>query len=243
MLHTWTRDLRFHPHLHCIVTGGGLSADAQRWIATSPDFLFPVRVASALFRGKLLAALRELVGQRRLVVPDPQGFAQLSHTLYRKSWVVYAKPPFGGPEHVFSYLSRYTHRIAISNYRLLSANNQAVCFRTHHGQSATLHPLHFLRRFVQHVLPSGFVRIRHFGLLASRNVSTKLQTASRLLAAGSVRMPKRLRRPPVEWRILFAELTGIDLRVCPRCGQRSLQRRALPPARAPPEPTINPRAA
>jgi hypothetical protein len=243
VLHTWTRELRFHPHLHCIVTGGGLSTDAQRWIATSPDFLFPVHVASALFRGKLLAALRDSVDHGRLLVPDLQGFSQLCDALYRKRWVVYCKPPFGGPEHVFRYLSRYTHRIAISNHRLQSVTAQAVRFRTRHGQSATLEPLHFLRRFIQHVLPAGFVRIRHYGLLASRNVSTRLRAASHLLAAGSVRRPKRLRRTPVDWRALFAELTGIDLRVCPRCGRRSLERRNLPPARAPPGPATTPRAA
>jgi hypothetical protein len=101
VLHTWTRDLRLHCHLHCIVTGGGLSSDGRRWVPTSPDFLFPVHVASALFRGKFLAALRESVAQGRLVVPEPQGLAQLCDTLHRTSWVVYSKPPFGGADHVF----------------------------------------------------------------------------------------------------------------------------------------------
>jgi hypothetical protein len=240
VLHTWTRELTYHPHLHCVVSGGGLASDRCRWVGTSPDFLFPVHVASALFRGKFLAGLRQLVALHQVDVRQP---THLLQALYRKSWVVYTKPPFGGPEHVFRYLGRYTHRTAITNYRLLSVSSEAVRFRTRHRQCATLSPREFLRRFVQHVLPPRYVRIRHYGLLASRNATTRLATARSLLAAGAASTPKRLRQPAPDWRQHFAELTGTDLDRCPRCGHRALKRTALPAVRAPPQSVPAPRAA
>jgi hypothetical protein len=168
VLHTWTRDLRFHPHVHCIVTGGGLSPDGERWISTRPGFLLPVRVLGALFRGKFLARLVRLYdkGELRLAGPpsalaNPARFARLRDKLYRTRWVVYAKQPFGGPEQVFRYLGRYTHRVGLSNRRLVSLDERGVTFRTRGEGTVALSPDEFLRRFLLHVLPRRFVKIRH----------------------------------------------------------------------------------
>ena len=224
ILHTWTRKLHYHPHLHCVVTGGGLSPDQQRWLGTPPDFLFPVHVAAALFRGKVLAALRD-----RLT-------AALRDQLYRTRWVVYCKPPFGGPDQVFEYLGRYTHRVGISNRRLLRIENDTVTFQTKHGQTETCSRVEFLRRFVQHVLPRQFVRIRHYGLLASRNVPTRLHRARACLDGGTTFTPRRLRRRTRDWRAWYRTVTGIDLGTCPRCKHRGLECHPLAAARAPPAP-------
>ena len=235
ILHTWTRDLRFHPHLHTVVTGGGLAPDGERWIATPRDFLFPVYVAGALFRGKLLASLQHLFRTGELAPPDD--CRQLLDRLYRQRWVVYSKPPFGGPEHVFRYLGRYTHRIAISNHRLLDVGLDHVTFATKHGAKTTLPPVDFLRRFRQHVMPPGYVRIRHYGLLASRNVATKLAAARSLLNRGRLSVRRRLRRRHTDdWRALMLALTGIELRLCPRCQGHTLRRLPLAAARSPPTP-------
>jgi hypothetical protein len=235
VLHTWTRDLRFHPHVHCIVTGGGLSLDGERWVPTRPAFLFPVHVIGALFRGKFLARLDRAYdrGELRLEGPaaqlaDRSRFDRLRDKLYKKRWVVYAKPPFGGPEQVFRYLGRYTHRVGLSNRRLVSFDEHRVTFRTHGERTVTTSPLEFLRRFVLHVLPKGFVKIRHHGLMAASNVSTRLAVARRLLDCGptgeaSLKSPLLL---PHFGEILLA-LTGIDIRLCPRCGVGTMLRHPL----------------
>ncbi len=243
VLHTWTRELRFHPHAHCIVSGGGLSLDQQRWVPAPADFLFPVRVLGALFRGKLLDALARARRLGRLALPDSiaddRALRRRLDRLYRQSWVVYAKRPFGGPEQVYRYLGRYTHRIAISNARLLSDDKRGVTFRTRGGLTATLPRGQFVRRFLDHVLPSGFVKIRHSGLLASGNVGSRLESARRLLA-GPAELPTEV-TPELDddFRHVMLRTTGLDLRECPVCRQRSLERRPLPsralaPARAPP---------
>ncbi len=239
ILHTWTRELRFHPHLHAVVTGGGLASDGERWLATPRDFLFPVHVAGALFRGKLLAGLQALLDDGAIATPDD--WPALRDRLYHHRWVAYCEPPFGGPEHVFRYLGRYTHRIAISNHRLLDVDDDHVTFATKHGKRATLHPTDFLRRFLQHVMPPGYVRIRHYGLLASRNVGTKLAAARGLLRGERGFVPRRLRRRPADdWRDLMLALTGVELRLCPRCRTLTLRRLPLASARAPPtaDPTM-----
>jgi hypothetical protein len=224
VLHTWTRKLHYHPHLHCVVTGGGLSLDQDRWLSTPPDFLFPVRVAAALFRGKVLAALRDRLSP------------VLRDQLYRRRWVVYCKPPFGGPDRVFEYLGRYTHRVGISNRRLLRIEDDTVTFATKHGQTETCSRVEFLRRVVQHVLPRQFVRIRHYGLLASRNVPTRLRRAQHCLQTAGAVIPRRLRRRARDWHAWYHSITGIDLRACPRCKYPGLERRPLAAARAPPQP-------
>jgi hypothetical protein len=234
VLHTWTRDLRFHAHVHCIVTGGGLTPDGSAWKSTRRDYLFPVNVLSKLFRGKLVAALDEAYRDGRLNVrgvdgfvdvPDPDSaWRRLRKKLYRTKWVSYAKPPFDSAEAVYQYLGRYTHRVGLSNNRLISATDDAVIFRTWGEETAELAPHEFLRRFLQHVLPDGFVKLRHYGLLAPGNVNTKLATAKRLLEACSPSTsPAPSSSPaapePVEdWRQLLMRLTGIDLALCPNCG-------------------------
>ena len=182
VLHTWSQTLRHHPHLHCLVPAGGLALDHSRWVATRRRFFLPVRVLSRMFRGKLLAFLRHATGAATYVSPaswlnSPPHvhFTLCSVPLRRTEWVVYSKPPFGGPEHVLKYLARYTHRVAISNGRLLTLENGQVRFRwrdsRHNNRSSvmTLDAVEFIRRFLLHVLPSRFVKIRHFGLLANRN--------------------------------------------------------------------------
>ena len=237
VLHTWTRELRFHPHVHSIVTGGGLSLDGERWVETKPDFLFPVRVIGAFFRGKFLDRLVHAYerGQLRLegsaaVLADRDRFARLRDKLYKMRWVVYAKRPFGGPEQVFRYLGRYTHRVGLSNRRLVSLDERGVTFRTRAEQTATLTPHEFLRRFVLHVLPKGFVKIRHHGLMAPSHVSTRLVVARRLLEAAAPKTAPAAApaepRAPRDFRELLLALTGVDLRLCPRCGA-TLIRRAL----------------
>jgi hypothetical protein len=244
VLHTWRRDLGLHPHLHCVVTGGGLSRDAQRWVSTRLGFLFPVRVLAALFRGKFLDALASLNdrGQLKLTgacepLADPREFHRLLGKLYTKHWVVYSKPPFGDARAVFAYLGRYTHRIAISNARLLDVSDHAVRFRTRHAKAATLHPVEFLRRLMLHVLPKGFVRIRHFGLLAPSNVPTKLEAARSLLAPRAEQPasppPPPSRQPPAadrdvpDYIQLYRDLTGVDLMLCPKCGANGMHAQPL----------------
>ena len=233
VLHTWTRDLQLHPHVHAIVTGGGLVPGTGRWIAARPQFFLPIHVLGAMLRGKVLATLRTAYDCGKLdlgggcaPLNDPEAFKCLLDGLYAKKWVVYAKRPFGGPEQVFEYLGRYTHRTGISNQRLLSMDDQAVRFRTRDDKVATLAPDEFIRRFLLHVLPKGFVKIRHFGLLASGNVNTRLVAARRALGAKDP--PSRT---PLGWREHLIRLTGIDPTLCPCCGAK-LVRRALSNASA-----------
>ena len=247
VLHTWTRDLRFHPHVHCIVTGGGLARDQGQWVPAPRDFLFPVQVIGALFRDKFMAGLQELLRKGKLHDDATERAARRRRQrLYKTSWVVYAKRPFGGPEQVFRYLGRYTHRVAISNARLVSMDDQAVVFRTRGSDTAALPPTEFIGRFLQHILPSGFVKIRHFGLLASRNVNTKLEGARALLPAAAPvpsngefadddGLPVGPIDPNLPWPALLLALTGHDVLLCPRCQQRAIVRQLLPPARASPE--------
>ena len=235
VLHTWTRDLRFHPHIHCIVTAGGLAEDNARWVHSHPRFLFPVHVMGSLVRGKMMAALRRLerddvfAGFEPFDIPD--GFDRMMQRLAATRWVVYAKAPFAGPDHVVRYLGRYTHRVGIANSRLLNVTGRAVTFRTKHGKSVTLAPLEFLRRLVQHILPHRFVKIRHFGLHAPANVNTRLVTAHRLLAPADSPAPDNHAAEPVAipWYELLRNLIGRDVRECPVCGAR-LDPIALAPA-------------
>jgi hypothetical protein len=250
VLHTWTRELVFHPHLHCVVTGGGLTADGTEWRSSKRDFLLPVHVMGALFRGKMCAKLREAHGRGHLDVGpepvDPEGFSILLDRLQRRDWVVYAKRPFGGAEQVVRYLGRYTHRIGISNHRIVSLHQGKVTFRTKSGKAITLDAQDFLARFIQHVLPPRFVKIRHYGLMASSHATTKLEVARGLLNASPKVVPDGPSVPlsgtpdaALPWHELLHQLTGIDLRRCPACGAIAVVRRPLDDphtlARAPPE--------
>jgi Putative transposase/Transposase zinc-binding domain len=247
VLHTWTRDLRFHPHVHIIVTGGGLALDERAWINVKGGrYLFPVEVLSALFRGKFLDKLDHAYkqGALRLNGPaahlaDPAAWARLRHHLYRKEWVVYAKRPFGGVEQVFSYLGRYTHRVGISNQRLESIDETGIRFRTKNGKTATLSPDEFIGRFLLHVLPKSFVKIRHYGLLASTNVRTKLEVARKLLGVAAPITTVPPDTSPEDPRATILRLTGIDLFHCPRCKVGNMIRDPFPPsalpARSPPD--------
>jgi hypothetical protein len=209
--------------VHCIVTGGGLATSGDRWISSRQRYLFPIRVLSALFRGKFIDALTRSYARGELDLggacadlAGPDIFSRLMDTLYRKDWVVYAKRPFAGPEQVFKYLGRYTHRTGISNHRLVSFDEGAVCFITKDGKHAVVPPKEFIRRFLLHVLPDGYVKIRHYGLLASGNVRTKLAEARRHLHADDDREAPSNSNPT--WQERFLALTGIDLEICPHCG-------------------------
>lgn len=196
ILHTWGQTLQRHPHIHCVVPGGGLSPDHERWIRSPPHFFLPVRVLSRVFRGKFIAGLRQMFNRNQLAFhgacqsfASEPAFTAFLRTLFRQEWVVYAKAPFGGPEHVLQYLARYTHRVAISNHRLLSMDHSQVAFRwkdyAHHSKhrAMTLSLEEFLRRFLQHILPKGFPRIRYFGWMANRRRGELLPLCRTLLAA------------------------------------------------------------
>lgn len=222
VLHTWNQKLLHHPHVHCVVPAGGLAPDHTRWIAAPTGFFLPVKVLSRVFRGKFVAGLRELHATGRLEfhgglapLQSPPAFTAMLRSLFRSDWVVYSKRPFGGAEHALRYLGCYTHRVAISNHRLVALDNGQVTFRwrdsAHKNKKRLMQlPLEeFLRRFFLHVLPKGFVRIRHFGLFAHRRRAALLPLCFTLLAgADSPHAPtsetsSETPRPP--WR-------------CPRCG-------------------------
>jgi len=249
ILHTWGQNLLFHPHLHCVVTGGGLTADGQHWRATRNDYFLPVRVLGRLFRGKFLAGLRALydTGQLSLdgsaaALADASAFRRWLTPLYRQNWVVYAKPPFGGAEHVFRYLGRYSHRVAIANSRLVSLADGHVSFawKDYADDQRTkvmrLTAEEFIRRFLLHVLPPRFVRIRHYGLLAGRNVPTKLVRCRELLGEATTASSARDARLRT-WLERVLEWTGQDPRVCPHCQgpltRRPLEETPLPPTALP----------
>jgi hypothetical protein len=232
VLHTWTRELEFHPHVHCIVTAGGLTADRRHWRPAHQRHLFPVKVLGALFRGKVLAALQRSLARGELSSADPVSTRRRIGALHRTSWLVYVKRPFGGAKRLFQYLGRYTHRVGLSNQRLVAVTPDAVTFRTKDGRTVSLHPHEFLRRLLLHVLPAGFVKIRHSGLFAPRAVSTALPIAQRLLADRSPTADPTL---PSPWATLLYRLTGFDVTRCPRCEQAPLDRHVLVPyAQRPP---------
>lgn len=220
VLHTWNQKLQLHPHIHCVIPAGGLSLDRTHWIKSRQAFFLPVKVLSRVFRGKFVAALKCAFreGQLRFhgnlaMLVQPKIFAAWLRPLFRKDWVVYSKPPFGGPEYVLQYLGRYTHRVAISNHRLISLADGKVTFRwrdsAHHNaqKPMTLALDEFLRRFLLHLLPQGFMRIRNFGFLANRNRATTLPLCFQLLNSTQ---PGESQRPTTS--------DTNNLRLCPNCG-------------------------
>jgi len=222
VLHTWTQSLLYHPHLHLIVPGGGLDPSGCRWIPTREDFFLSVRILSTVFRGKLLAVLDEAVASGTIEASVGSGVrvATLLGRAARPRWVVYAKPPFAGPEQVLTYLGRYTHRIAISNDRIVSMEDDQVTFHYKHRadgnrrKSMTLPAVAFLRRFLLHVLPPGFVRIRHFGFLANSVRRERIALCRRLLGVPAESAPPA---PSESWEEILLRLTGEDVTCCPRC--------------------------
>ena len=220
VLHTWGQTLQFHPHVHCVVPGGGLSPDGTRWVASDSHFFLPVRVLSRVFRGKFLAGLRAAFKNGAVRFAADQ-FDQVMSVAAHTDWVVYAKPPFGGPEQVLKYLARYTHRVAISNARLLGFQDGMVRFRYKdyaHGNRKrvmTLTALEFVRRLLLHVLPTGFQRIRHYGILANCHRQAKLALCRQLLGSGTAAEPE-LAEETREPRESLSSIT--PTRVCPACG-------------------------
>lgn len=238
VLHSWGQNLHHHPHVHCIVPGGGLSLDGTRWVACRSGFFLPVPVLSRLFRRLFLDALRAAfaAGDLRFSgtlagLADPAAFAKCVAACRYIEWVVYAKPPFGGPEQVLAYLGRYTHRVAIANSRLIDDIDGNVRFRwkdyRHHDKQKvmTLAAGEFIRRFLLHSLPDGFHRIRHYGFLANGHRAEKLALCRHLLA---VPTPPPEPPQPIDYRERYARLTGRSLDICPCCGGRMLTLGPLP---------------
>jgi Putative transposase/Transposase zinc-binding domain len=222
VLHTWSQQLHLHPHVHCVVPAGGLSPDHTRWVRSGENYFLPKKVLRKIFRGKFVDALKQAFQNGQLCFPEnlkllaqPKIFAAWLRPLYRQNWVVYLKPPFGGPEYVLQYLGRYTHRVAISNHRLVSFADDQVTFRwrdsaDHNKQKLrALSVNEFLCRFLLHILPQGFVRIRHFGFLANRRRTTLLPLCFQLLRATP--------QPQAEQHASSTEDTS-DLYRCPNCG-------------------------
>ena len=246
VLHSWGQNLMFHPHLHCVVPGGGLSLDGDRWVSCRPGFFLPVRVLSRLFRRLFLELLQQAFddGQLHLFtalqqLQLPSAFAAYLAPLRQAEWVVYAKAPFAGPQQVLDYVGRYTHRVAISNHRLLDIENGQVQFRykdyRQDGQQKTM-PLsadEFIRRFLLHVLPDGFHRIRYYGFLGNRYRQEKLERCRQLLG-----MAVPATEPPKDYRDQYEELTGISLRLCPVCRRGQMIRIAVPLTPACASPTL-----
>src|SRR5215471_5700308 len=231
VLHTWGSALTHHPHVHMIVPGGGLSEDGGRWISSRPGFLVHVKVLARLFRGRLLAMLAEAHAQDRLrffgdhaALADNRAFKRFLAPLRSREWVVYTKQPFAGPEQVLRYLSRYTHRVAISNRRLVATDANAIAFRwkdyridrPDRWKTMTLSPHEFIRRFLIHVLPKGFHRIRHYGLFASANRAESIATARALL---NVAPPAGHQKQP---DVATPDKPRVQPCTCPRCGARMI---------------------
>jgi hypothetical protein len=223
VLHTWNQKLELHPHVHCVVPAGGLSPHGTHWIKPRYPFFLPVKVLGRVFRGKFVAALKYAFQNGQLSfhgdlkpLAEPETFAAWLRPLFREDWVVYAKRPFGGPEHVLHYLGRYTHRVAISNHRLVSLTDGQVTFRwrdsAHNNEQKlmTLSLDEFLRRFLLHLLPKGFVRIRNFGFLANRRRATLLPLCLHLLGSAQ--------EPQTEQGALSINDSS-DLWRCPKCGE------------------------
>ena len=226
VLHTWTQTLLHHPHLHCVVPGGGLSPDHSQWRSCRRGFFLPVRVLSRLFRAKFLCYLKQAFDQGKLQffsdlkpLADSKTFGQFLHRNRKHEWVVYAKPPFGGPVQVLDYLGRYTHRVAISNHRLVAFQDGRVTFqwrdRKKHNRIRTmsLEADEFIRRFLIHVLPKGFAKIRYFGFLANRHRCDRLSLCRLLLNAPSPETDTQL----LDWKSRHQALTGESIDICPAC--------------------------
>jgi hypothetical protein len=238
LLHTWGQNLMDHPHIHCVVTGGGLSSDGSRWVSCRKGFFMPVKVMSALFRGKFLDRLKKSFTSGDLVFPDsishlkePKTFESFRRHLYHKKWFVYCKPPFDGAKGALQYLGRYTHRIAISNNRILAIRDGHVSFLWrdyadgNRLKTLTLKADEFIRRFLLHVLPPRYVRIRHFGLLANRNCKDNIAACREIIGGGQPILKENVRQET--WQEQLLRICGMDVTACPVCQKGRMFRVAL----------------
>lgn len=230
VLHTWGQTLVHHPHLHCVIAGGGLSPDGTRWIPCRGGFFLPVRVLSRLFRRLFLEHLQAAFNRGELnffsalqQLQEQQAFARYLAPLGKVEWVVYAKRPFAGPQQVLAYVGRYTHRVAISNNRLLDIDNDCVSFswkdyrENNQQKTMTLSAAEFIRRFLLHVLPNGLQRIRYYGFLSNRYRQLKLAQCRQLLGMASSEETSNRAQPASDYRDRYEQLTGSSLRECPVC--------------------------
>jgi hypothetical protein len=230
ILHTWSQTLIDHPHMHCIVTGGGLSADGKRWIPCKREFFLPVKVLSRLFRGKFLAYLKEAYMKGKIKfsgkmapLKDKHAFNGLLKDLYGQEWGVYCKPPFPNAEKVMEYLGQYTHRVAVSNERLVKLEDRRVTFRYRNRNDndtiklMSLDASEFIRRFLLHILPDGFMKIRHYGILSNRSRNSKLRQCKKIF--GVKCQDRNTENGNESWQDLLVRVTGVDPRICPYCGK------------------------
>ncbi len=226
VLHTWSQTLIDHPHIHCIVTGGGLSFDNKKWISTKPEFFIPVKILSQVFRGKFLDYLKQAYESGRLrfdgqisPLKEKSKFKKLLNGLYRQDWHVYCKPPFKRPEKVMEYLGRYTHRVAISNNRIIRFEEGQVTIRYRDYadgdkvKEMSLAAFEFIRRFLLHILPDQFFKIRYYGILSARNRKTKLAKCKELFGVPVTETAEER----LGWQELLEKITGIDPTLCPYC--------------------------
>ena len=230
VLHTWDQQLRPHFHLHCLIASGALARDRSQWIAGGNRFLFPVRGLSKMFRGKFLAGLRGLLDQRALtlteLVSTPIKQRQLIRRLFKKPWVIYSKPPFAGPAKLLNYLSRYTHRVAITNSRLRKYENDEVTFTYRDRRDGdrqkllTIPANQFIGRFLRHVLPSRFMRIRHYGFMSNRNRKRNIEIVRRLIGAKAPPHQPPEVSPFDQW---LSEVVGVASSSCPCCGEQLIE--------------------
>ncbi len=231
ILHTWDQKLNDHLHLHCVVPGGALSFDKTRWNQSSSKYLFPVKVMSLVFRGKFIDYLKDAYNLGEIEFPGKtkawgtkSGFRKLIEKLWSKKWVVYAKKPFGGPQQILEYIGRYTHRVAISNNRILSLKDGRVTFLYRNRKKETTEIMHldaveFIRRFLLHILPSGFMRIRHYGIIANRCKKENIGICRELLGI-STELPETVEK---SLREMMLELTGEDISLCPVCKKGKME--------------------
>ena len=242
ILHSWGQSLNFHPHLHCVVPGGGISLDGSRWVACRPGFFLPVDILSRRFRKLYLRYLEQACAEGKLhfsgelqPLSDPDSFARYVAPLRDSDWVVYAKAPFGGPDRVLDYLGRYTHRVAISNHRLKELKDGKVTFtykdykHEQRQKVMTISADEFLRRFLLHVLPHSFQRIRHYGLLGNRHRTDNLARCRQLLAMLPPIPQPTIPQPTRNNRERCQQLTGIDPLRCPQCNRGTMVRIATLP--------------
>jgi len=246
ILHTWGQTLTDHPHIHCIVTGGGLSGEHKKWIHSNDSFFIHIKVLSRIFRGKFLSGLKKLADENKIsfhgsyeYLREKIAFQNFIDSLYRKKWVVFCKKPFSNSENLFRYLSRYTHRVAISNHRILDLDEEHVSFqyrnRANANQIKTMKLSHaeFIRRFLLHILPSRFVKIRYYGLLANRNRRVLIGLCRKLLnCVANIAIPDY---ESLDWKELLKSITGVNVDLCNVCKTASMAyfKELIPVARSP----------